>query len=65
MGALRRRCQKLKYGPREIAKAGNLVEVNLGLNQQAKLLEELRRHIDNEVLQVFRVGCHFGHFYFC
>ena len=34
-----------KYGPREIDKAGNLVEVNLALDQQAKLLAELRRHI--------------------
>ena len=42
-----------KYGPREIGKAGKLVEVNIALDQQAKLLEELRRHINNKVLQFF------------
>ena len=39
-----------KYGPREIAKAGNLVKVNLALDQQVMLLDEIRRHINNEVL---------------
>ena len=44
-----------KYGPREITKADNLLYVNFALDQQAKLLGELRKHFesDNEVLRVF------------
>ena len=41
-----------EYGPRDIAKADNILDVNFALDQQAKLLGELRRHFENEVLRV-------------